>query len=290
MRKPTKELNVKKASRFAVVVNLMQIIAMLALLLYVVFRAPGDERSAEILVISATLLVVTWGAILDIREARSADRIIDQTRILEQAYTQLEALNETLRKQRHDFMNHLQVVSALLELGETDEALRYTQNIYGDVLKVGSVPRTDIPAVNALIAAKRQDCEEHGIRLEPIIRSSWRELPVPGWEMCRVLGNLIDNARDALSEGAPDAQKQITLTIDENAEAFLCQIANNGPAIPSEQQTLIFRPGFTTRKGGHGWGLSIVRDILDSYGGSIRVRSNESETVFIVELPKPNKH
>jgi sensor histidine kinase regulating citrate/malate metabolism len=97
-------------------------------------------------------------------------------------------------------MNHLQVVFSLLELGDSDEAMKYVESVYGDIKRTGSALKTAIPAVNALIAAKRQDCEAQGIALALHIASSWQGLPVPGWEMCRVLGNLIDNAREALSE------------------------------------------------------------------------------------------
>ena len=280
------KLNVKKAARFAVIINALQIAAMLAVLSYAILRDDPQGRLVEIAAITAAFLIVCWGAALDIREALNAGKIIDQAQMLEEAYGQLEALNGTLRKQRHDFMNHLQVVFSLLELNEPGEAMQYVENVYGDIKKTGSVLKTTLPAVNALIAAKRQDCQEKGIALDLHIASGWGALPVPGWEMCRVLGNLIDNARDALMEDAQNADRRIALTIDETPGAFTFRVENNGPVIPPAIQRSIFQMGFTTKSDGHGHGLCIVREILEAHGGTIQVESNDRATAFIGSIPK----
>jgi len=282
----TERLNVKKAARFTVAINVLQVAALVAVLVYTVVHAPTEGRHVEIAAVAAALLIVTWGAVADIREALNAGRIVEQAKMLEEANRQLEDLNGTLRKQRHDFMNHLQVVFSLLELNDPGEAMKYVESVYGDIKRAGSALKTANPAVNALIAAKRQDCEAHGIALALHIHSPWQGLPVPGWEMCRVLGNLIDNARDALLE-APDRQgKRIDLTIDETPGAFTCRVANNGPAIPPQLHRSIFQMGFTTKSDGHGSGLSIVEEIVKAYGGEIAVASNDSITEFIGSIPK----
>lgn len=282
-------LNLKKAARFAVVINAMQVAAMVGVLLYTLFKGPAQGRYIEIAAIAAALVLVSWGAIVDIREALNAGKIADQAQMLVEAYGQLERLNGTLRKQRHDFMNHLQVVFSLLELNDADEAMRYVESVYGDIKKTGSVLKTALPAVNALIAAKRQDCEEKGISLRLRIASGWQDLPMPGWEMCRVLGNLIDNARDAMLEVPDRPDKWIELSIDETPGAYAFSVANNGPAIDPQLHNRIFQMGFTTKSDGHGSGLSIVEELMHRYGGEIRVASDENMTVFTGSLPKQAK-
>ena len=283
---PQKELNVTKAAHFAIVINAIQIAAMAAVLLYLLLTGQAASRYLEIGAVCVAFLIVTWGAILDIREALNAQRISDQARMLEEAYGQLEDLNGTLRRQRHDFMNHLQVVFSLMEMRENDEAMRYVESVYGDIKQTGSVLKTAVPAINALIAAKRQDCEERGIQLDIRIASGWNNMHVPGWEMCRVLGNLIDNARDALLEVPASQERHIGITFDETPGAFLFSVSNNGPAIPPAIQESIFHMGFTTKSDGHGSGLSIVQEIVKRSGGEIHVRSDARETVFSGSIPK----
>ena len=60
--------------------------------------------------------------------------------------------------------------------------------------------KTSVAAVNALLQAKLMTCEKHGITLELDVRTQLKDLAVPSWEFCRVLGNLIDNAIYAVLE------------------------------------------------------------------------------------------
>ena len=280
-----KTLNIQKAARFAVVINVLQVVTMLAAVAVVLFSDRRDNQLVELSILAAGLLIVGWGAALDIREAINASRAAEQAAMLEDAYRQLEALNATLRKQRHDFRNHLQVVFSLMEMRAYDDAAQYIESVYRDIQKTGSSLRTAIPAVNALIAAKRADCEARGIHLNLDIRAAWQDMPVPGWELCRALGNLIDNAVDALTEGAIP-EPAVDVAIAETPEAYTFEIANNGPPIPPENLEAIFREGFTTKSDGHGSGLGIVREILEAYGGAITVLSDEKRTAFSGTVPR----
>jgi len=279
-------LNVQKTTRYAVIINALQILAMGGVFAYVLLNEVTLPHNAELILLAFCLLIVIWGAVIDIRDAVTTRRIAEQTQMIEEAYDQLESLNGTLRKQRHDFMNHLQVVFSLTELEEYGEAMQYIERVYGDIQRVGSVLKTSIPAVNALISAKQADCEEHGVRFETEIASPWTDLPISGWEMCRVFGNLIDNARDAITEVGATEGKYIRVILGETLNAFTFSIINNGPRIPDRHMTSIFIPGFTTKSQGHGSGLSIVHDIMNAYGGKITVESSDNRTVFSGMIPK----
>jgi len=287
-KKLRERIHVKKAAHIAVIINAMQIIAMASVFVYVLLNeASVLSRNAELMLISFSLLIVIWGAAIDIRDAFITRRIAEQTQMVEEAYQQLEDLNATLRSQRHDFMNHLQVVFSLTELEEYGEAMQYIERIYGDIQRVGSVLKTSIPAINALLAAKHADCSERGIRFETDIASPWTDLPVQGWEMCRVFGNLIDNACDAISESGSTDGKFVRISLGETPSAYTFMVTNNGPAIPQKHLNSIFQLGFTTKSEGHGSGLSIVAEILENHGGSISVQSDEEQTVFSGLIPKP---
>ena len=289
MKKILRErLSIRKAVFYAIVMNALQIVAVVvfALLLYMdgVFSLANGVWLG---ILAFAMLVVVWGAVLDIGEALSAQKITQQSEMLEEAYGQLEQLNGTLRAQRHDFMNHLQVVFSLMEMQEYGEAREYISRVYGDIRRVGRALRTGIPAVNALLAAKMSDCEAQGILLETEIESNWQELPVPGWEMCRILGNLIDNAIDAVKEKKDPSQKRICVRLDEEIHAYTFSVSNNGAVIPEEIRESIFNMGFTTKRAGRGMGLHIVTEIMKSHGGSISLDCSKGETCFLGVLPKP---
>lgn len=288
-RRLREKLNIRKAVPFAIAINALQILAITGVFSYALLnRVSLLSHNAETVLLGFCVLIVVWGAIMDIRDAITTRKIAEQTQMIEEAYGQLEDLNATLRSQRHDFMNHLQVVFSLTEMQEYDEAMHYVEKVYGDIQRVGSVLKTSIPAVNALIAAKHADCDERGIRFETEIASPWSDIPVSGWEMCRILGNLIDNARDAIEEDRSAVPSPcIRISLGETPNSFTFSVTNNGPVIPKSLFESIFQLGFTTKSDGHGSGLSIVTEIVESYGGQISVHSDEHETVFSGVIPKP---
>jgi sensor histidine kinase regulating citrate/malate metabolism len=147
--------------------------------------------------------------------------------------------------------------------------------VYGDIQKVGRALKTASPAVNALLAAKLADCEENGITFIADIRTSWDGCPVPGWEMCRILGNLIDNASESMGD---KENRHITVRLWEDVRSWRFAVENNGSPIPDEIRSSIFFSGFSTKGEGRGTGLFMVSRILENYGGTISVESTEDIT------------
>ncbi len=279
-------VNLQKLTRSAIVINGVQILAAAGVALYALvatrFHLSGPIERA---VISAMALVVIWGAAVDIREAYSARHISTQRQMLEEAYEQLENLNATLRAQRHDFMNHIQVVYSLTEFGDNASALDYMDKVYGDLQRVGRALKTASPAINALIAAKMADCEEKGIQFAADITSRWDGLPLPSWEMCRVLGNLIDNAVEALG---PSGSRRLIVSLSENVREYVFSVENDGRKIPEEMRERIFEMGFSTKGVGRGMGLHTVRHIMREAGGDIRLDPDCAHTRFTGTIPKAN--
>ena len=285
MKRPARRfVNLKKAVIYTVVINAMQIAG--SITVAVMSLITGGHAfiglPEQVLLCTMTLLV-SWGAVLDIREAFSARKLASDADMLQDAYAQLEDLNGTLRAQRHDFMNHLQVVFSLLELEDYKEASDYIERVYGDIRRVSRTLKTAHPAINALLAAKVGDCEARGVHVDLQIESPWTDLPVESWEMCRVLGNLIDNAMDAMKDTpAP----RLLIRLSESVQSYTFAIANNGPMIQPSVAERIFQRGFSTKGEGRGMGLSIVRGIMESGGGKLTLSSDEKETRFEGMLPK----
>lgn len=214
-------------------------------------------------------------------------RLRQQYDALHSSYRDLERLNSDLRAQRHDYLNHLQVVYGLMELEEYDELKTYLAPIYKGMMKTGKALKTRNPAVNALLRAKMEEAESKGIDFYVEVSSDLSGLTVEPWELCKVLANLMDNAITALEDNP--SEKKLRVDIGEDKEYFRFSVANNGPAIPKELQESIFKEGFTTKKeSGHGMGLYIVTQVLKTYKGTITFSSTEEETVFSICIPKTN--
>ena len=118
-KKISRELNLHKTAVLTILSNALQILAALgALALSLATHGQAFTGRVETMLMAAIALVVSWGAILDIREATKARQVGQEADSLEEALSMLEQQQATLRAQRHDFMNHIQVVYSLLELEE----------------------------------------------------------------------------------------------------------------------------------------------------------------------------
>ncbi len=200
----------------------------------------------------------------------------------------LEELNIRLRAQRHDYLNHFQVIYGLMELGEYEEAKRYINPVFKDIMKVSKALKTAQPAVNALLQSKIEAAEQKKIDLFLEIRSDLKYLPIEAWNLCKVLANIIDNGMSALAEVEQD--KNLYVIIGEDTDSYTFEISNNGPEIPKNHLEDIFKQGFSTKKEEeHGMGLYIVARIVKETGGTIFVTSDAAKTSFHIRLPKGKK-
>ena len=282
-------VKVKKAAMISIAFNLLEIIAGLSMIVLVNrMLAGGVDANLARLTTLLCVTIVGWGAVSDISAALTSLNLVQKTKELEEAYGQLEDLNREMRAQRHDFMNHLQVVYSLIEMNEPGEAIDYMDRIYGDMQRVSRMLRTACPAVNALIQAKVTEAAERGAQLKLSIAAKWDDELMPAWEICRVLANLIDNALDAAcsAEHPEGEMPTVELVLGEDLRSWFFSVRNNGPAIGEKARAKIFEPGFTTKATGQGMGLYIVRQTIAEMGGQITVDSRDGDTVFSGFVPR----
>jgi signal transduction histidine kinase len=108
----------------------------------------------------------------------------------------------------------------------------------------------------------------------------------PG-QLHQVFLNLFLNAADAMND-AKSARKVIRVetSLDEKAKVVRLDIADTGPGIPAENRGRIFEPSFTTKRGGHGFGLSTSYRIITNHGGRIAAECPPGGgTTFHITLP-----
>jgi len=280
-----REVNVKKILGFLYVIGGLQIAALLVMLILTCCVAAGRalDQSGTVEIVLCVLSIASSALML--ANLPLVMRLYRQKEMLTKAMADVETLNRALRSQRHDFLNHLQVVYSLIELEEYNDAHDYISRVYTDVQKLTGVLKTDHAAINAILQAKADMCRSRSIAVVMDIQTRLTYIPIPAWELCRVIGNIIDNAITALEKQKDE--RTLTITISESIGQYVISIANNGPAIEPALWTRIFEPGFSTkREDGHGYGLAICREIMQSGGGTLRVFSDEKQTIFEGTLPK----
>jgi len=98
--------------------------------------------------------------------------------------------------------------------------------------------------------------------------------------MKRVLINMLSNAVDAMPDGG-----HICIESREQGDKREILVKDTGKGIPEDVLQHIWKPLFTTKAKGMGFGLSICKKLVESQGGSIRVENVEGKgTTFVISL------
>jgi two-component system, NtrC family, nitrogen regulation sensor histidine kinase NtrY len=103
-------------------------------------------------------------------------------------------------------------------------------------------------------------------------------------QLIRIITNLVKNAIQAI----PDQQenKSIVVRVEQITKMVVITVKDNGIGIKEEDKTRIFEPKFTTKNSGMGLGLSIIKNIIENYNGSITFETQYGQgTTFTVSLP-----
>lgn len=272
-------MNIKKLVGTLLTINILQFLMGLAIWIGFVSSVLG-EINIYIFLSMGMMLFSTLVTILGLYFASRYKNIN-----LEESIRNLEELNTTLRSQRHDYLNHIQVIYGLLELDEYGEAKKYLNPVFKDIMKLSKALKTAQPAVNALLQSKLQMAEKHNIDFYLEVRSDLKNITMEPWNLCKILSNILDNGVSALAEVS--YEKRLQLEIGEDQDSYTFLIYNNGPQIPENHLNQIFKQGFTTSKdAGHGMGLYIVDRILHEEGGTMKVTSDPNRTCFSFAIPK----
>ncbi|HWR82636.1 MAG TPA: response regulator [Candidatus Deferrimicrobium sp.] len=88
----------------------------------------------------------------------------------------------------------------------------------------------------------------------------------------QLLYNLFNNAADATAN-CPRREITATCSIDPDSRSFRFVITDSGSGIEPDLVQKLFNEKFTTKRGGHGFGLVVCKRIVDNHGGTIRATS-----------------
>jgi signal transduction histidine kinase len=104
-------------------------------------------------------------------------------------------------------------------------------------------------------------------------------------QLQQVILNLLHNAMEALAD--EDASpRAVCVTCRDDGQTVTVCVRDSGPGLRAGTEEAVFEPFYTTKSGGMGMGLSIVRSIVEAHGGSIRAR-NAQDGGAVVEFQLP---
>jgi sensor histidine kinase regulating citrate/malate metabolism len=202
-------------------------------------------------------------------------------------------VTDTLRAQAHEFSNRLHTIAGLIELGESEEAVRFVHRISSTRQEFSEAVTAAVrdPSVAALLIAKASQAAELGVDLRIAPDSSLPALDDElSTDVATVVGNLVDNAMDAASE-VPQRWVEVALgLIDDEVEVV---VRDSGAGVPPGMEREVFRRGISTKDAAaseqglssdRGIGLSLVHLLCTRRGGDVTA-SSVGGSRFTATLP-----
>ncbi len=191
-------------------------------------------------------------------------------------YQGIQREQTSVRTLRHDLKNHLSVLMALAEQGETQRLQDYLSQLLGAPALQGSRQLCENETANAVLASKAEEMVQKG--LEGSFQISLpRELPIADMDLCALIGNALDNAMEAAVK-ASDPHIQIRCRTDKGM--LILQTTN---ALAGDEKTDLSTTKQNSKS--HGFGLPGMREIAARYGGSIETSVSGGQFELLVCLP-----
>ena len=194
----------------------------------------------------------------------------------------LETKNNELSKIKHDYGAQISYLYGLCLMERFDDLKQALKNIINTNESTASAVEIN-ESNNSLLSLALKPALEKGIHVIIKDHGDIGLCVMPEMELYRVLSNIVDNAIKAMNgEGI------IIVKVYEEVENIVIKIENNGPKINDKFLDKIFESGFTTKKNdkkSHGFGLSIVKELIEKYNGKISLKSSNISTEFKIILP-----
>jgi two-component system CitB family sensor kinase len=201
----------------------------------------------------------------------------------------VRGLADALRAQEHEFQHRLHVISGLIELGRTDEAVQFINrsSTMHQELASSLVDRVGDPVLVALLLGKAAAASERGVELRVNVEGQLPNDVGDVRDLVTVIGNLVDNALESVAS-VSNGVGWIEVTIAPHESGLAVRVHDSGPGIAPELVDEIFRDGFTTKvaRGAQrrGLGLALVSQAARRRGGYVTVE-NSRGALFTVYLP-----
>ncbi len=225
------------------------------------------------------------GAIITLRD-------MTELQALAEEITGAQMYVQSLRVQNHEFMNKLQAISGLIQLGRYDRALEFiaAETDSSHSAQSFMAERIKNAAVCGILMGKAGRCRELDIQfsLDPHSFCSDRGGKISDRSLVIVVGNLLQNAIEAIEERGAAPESKIDFAIFDESGQIIIVVGDNAGLMTDQVASKLFQKGFSTKKKGRasGFGLYNIKSIVDSLGGDIQVDYRPGQfTEFTVTLP-----
>ena len=191
----------------------------------------------------------------------------------------LIAKNNELKKIKHDYGSQISYINGLYIMQQYDRLGEMLKNITNGNTEVSPCVKY-ITNRGSIISSVVESLDLKDIHVVVDEEFDSNLINISEYELHKIVSNILSNAITAL-----EGHGLIIIKTYKIFNSVYISIKNNGPKIDPNIIDSIFDTGFTTKTnedGSHGYGLHIVKEIVENNNGKVNVSSNEEYTDFKV--------
>lgn len=226
----------------------------------------------------------------NLKEEQTLLNINAKYRIQENQIRNMREIISIIRQEKHDFANHINVIQGLCLLNKPNTLERindYVLKISDTVKSSFKYLDTGNDYIDGLLSIKNNYAIKNNIYFEVMIDESFDLIKIRQDELISIISNLVDNAFEAFQTKSYTDYKEIAISTFREHDNFYIEVADNGDVIPENIRKKIFDKGFSTKntkKDDHGFGLYIIKQLVEENNGKIYVKSTPEITKFLVKF------
>ncbi|MCF8003133.1 MAG: GHKL domain-containing protein [Chromatiaceae bacterium] len=139
-------------------------------------------------------------------------------------------------------------------------------------------------AIHRVLGLLANEIDDRGVSVELRLASDLPSVQADRILIEQVLLNLLDNACDAVADN-PTGERRVSIVTRRQADPVLLEVTDNGGGLSDPQR--VFDPFYSTKPGGLGMGMAIVRSIVSSHRGQVSAESATGQGTRVqVSLPR----
>jgi len=249
-----------------------------------------ENNKTYVLLIFSAFFMVSLIAFMYLKENEKMLNINNKYKVQEYQISNMEEIISIIRREKHDYANHINVIQALCCLNKPNTVERIKEYVakLSDIIHLSfNYLDTGNDYIDGLLSIKKNYATQNKIDFKVLINESFSSLKIREDELISIISNIIDNAFDALRLKSLSENKEISITTFLDNSKFCIQITDNGDGIPKEIKNKIFEKGYSTKtkqKGERGYGLYITKQLVENNNGNISVERTSEKTNFLVEF------
>ncbi len=260
--------------------------AIVGLFSYAFFVSPSGNMmfqgtvSAVVLTVNILSLFLLQDSLIKDEKIRLSEIQLESKQNQLKAFRDMQSLYERQGKKLHDYKKQLITLQELLNGGDTETAIEFTEQLTKSIAVEMSEINVGHPVVNAVLNQQYRVAKGKGIGMTFAV-SDLHNIRISDEDIVVILGNLIENAiHECENVIVSGSNASIQVKFVEKDDNLILMVKN--PVV--QKVTIVDNKVQITSEESHGIGLTNVEEVTAKYGGSFAIACTEDEFCAVVMI------